>query len=79
METAHRVTWSECQHAYIEIETGVLIAGVIKGHPEVVQIAVDELIVIHLQLAVLLLHLFLLHLSYKYIINNQISHHYACR
>lgn len=73
------MTWSKCQHAYIEIESGVLIAGVIKGHPEVVQVAVDELIVIHLQLAVLLLDLFLLHLSYKYIINNQRRTHYACR
>lgn len=39
------------------------------------QIAVDELIVVHLQLAVLLLHLLLLHLSYKYIIDDQRRNH----
>lgn len=69
------MTWSKSFDGYIEIETSVLISGVIKGHPEIVQIAVDELIVIHLEFAVLLLHLLLLHLSYKYIINN----HYACK
>jgi hypothetical protein len=57
--------WPWLLAEYAEIETSVLIAGIVEGHFEVVQVSIDELIIVDfLLVAVFFLPFFLLHLSY---------------
>ena len=53
------MTWPGCEWGYVEVESGELVAGVVDGHAEVVQVFVDELDIVDLLLVLVLALLFL--------------------
>ena len=62
--TGHLDFLTNLAEVYIEIQTRVLVACVVEGKFEIMEIFINDVCVVYLLLVVLFLALLLLHLSY---------------